>query len=113
MSCWRSCCSSRRKNCAAKRSYGGKFKTWKHCATCFFPSGTNREDTANRHTRQSAGQMAGGIHSQAGVCGGGGGSGNCYYQDRGRQNAASTAYADRRQRNFHQGGGRGAAGGIH
>src|SRR6266850_1549900 len=113
MSCWRNCYSSRRKSCAAKRSFAGKSKTWKPCATCFFPSGKNRETTANRHAGQSAGQVASGIHSQEAVCGGGGGSGGRYYQDRGRQNAASAAYQDWRKGNLHQRAGRGAAGGIH
>src|SRR5882762_10846372 len=112
MSCWRNCYSSRRKSCAARRSFAGKSKTWKPCATCFFPSGKNRETTANRHARQSACQVASGIHSQEAICGGGGGSGDRYYQDRGRQNAASPAQQDRRKGNFHQGARRSTARGI-
>jgi len=90
-----------------EKELAGKFRTWKHCATCFFPSGTNREDTANRHTRQPAGQMAGGIHSQEAICGGGVEAEIVIIKTAGDRMQPSAAYADRRKGNFHQGVGRG------
>jgi len=65
----------RRNDCEARKNSGGRFKTSKHCAICFFRTGRRRENPADWHARQHACQMAGGIRSQETVCGQRNGSG--------------------------------------
>src|SRR5438094_769997 len=54
MRCWRSCLWGRRNACEARKNSGGRFKTSKHCAICFFRIGRSRENPADWHARQQA-----------------------------------------------------------